>query len=288
MSKDLFRPFSDEEMADHSRITCWNNFEYVCMRHRDFRKSPNQSESVMEPFYPIIKKMSKRYFRMFDAVFSTTGYDYEDLESYGRVYLINFLGNPRNERPQEEQFKLFTSYIKQRYGELASICNRKNKNILGCNDRVGLFEPIEGEQSNYNVPNECLYDNPGMFGFRRINKQDFLIKVKNLGGGKRARQKVLEGLLKISLGPRELNIHDVENTELDLRDNLHIMNPEEYLQKKEEGLLEESTGLKKILDEMPPDERMKFLTKAFKYIRKKDMRDALRTLIKSYKEVHCG
>lgn len=290
MQNKLVRPFSKEELADKKRTTCWNNFEDVCMRHMTFRKSPNQSESVMKPFYPIIKRMSKRYYYLFEIVFSTVGYNHEDLESYGRVYLVNFLGMERREKDedQDETFKLFTVYLKQRLGELASICNRKNKSILGSDDKVGLFRPIEGVQVRYDVPDECIYNDPNLFGFRKVSKQEFLKEVKELGGGKKARQTVMEGIKNISVGPKELYVHDIENTDLDFRDNIHSMSPENYLIKEEAGYFEDTTGLKKILNEMDHNERMILLKNAFKYVREKDMKKALRLLIESYKEINCG
>ena len=277
-------------MADKKRTTCWNNFEDVCMRHMTFRNSPNQPESIMKPFYPIIKRMSKRYFYLFGVVFSTIGYNHEDLESYGRIYLVNFLGMKRRSinESDDEKFKLFTSYLKQRFGELASICNRKNKSILGSNNKVGLFKPIEGQQINYNAPDECIYADPKIFGFRRVSKQEFIKEVKALGGGKKARQRVMQGIKNISVGPKELHISDIENTDLDSRNNIHSMSPENYLIKKEENYFKDTTGLKRILNEMDPAERMVLLKNAFKRIREKDMKKALRSLIRSYKEINCG
>ncbi len=290
MSDKLVRPFNKEELADNKRITCWNNFEDVCMRHMTFRKSPNQPESVMRPFYPIVKRISKRYYYLFEVVFSTVGYNHEDLESYGKIYLINFLGMKRRTKEEfdDEKFKLFTSYLKQRFGELATICNRKNKNVLGSDDKIGLFRPIEGRKVNHDAPDECIYDNPEIFGFRRIGKQEFLEEVKALGGGKKARQKVMQGIKNISVGPRELHSSDIENTDLDFRNNIHTMSPESYLIKEEQDYFSDTTGLKKILNEMDPNERMKLLKNAFKNIREKDMKKALKALIESYKEINCG
>lgn len=288
MSEKLIRPFNQEELVDKKRTTCWNNFEDVCMRHMTFRKSPNQPESKMKPFYPIIKRMSKRYYFLFNTVFTTTGYDYEDLEAYGRIYLVNFLGMKKNGKIQDEQFKLFTTYLKQRYGELASICNRKNKSILGSDDKIGLFEPIEKGRVDQNIPDECIYNDPGRFGFKRISKQEFLDKVKVLGGGKKARQKVMQGIKNISIGPRELHKVDIENTSLDVRDNEHVVSPEKALIRKEENYFKDPTGLKKILNEMDPNERMVLLKRTFKNIKEKEMKKALKILIESYKEINCG
>ena len=288
MINKLVRPFSKDELADKKRTTCWNNFEDVCTRHMTFRKSPNQPESVMKPFYSIIKRMAKRYYYLFEVVFSTVGYDHEDLESYGKIYLINFLGMDNKNRSEDEKFKLFTSYLKQRLGELATICNRKNKSVLGSDDKIGLFKPIEGQKVHHNAPDECIFDNPGIFGFRRVSKHEFLKEVKALGGGKKARQKVMQGIKNISVGPKQLHSSDIENTDLDFRDNIHSMSPESYLIEEEEGHFKDITGLKKILNEMDPKERMKLLNNAFKYIREKDMKIALRLLIESYKEMNCG
>ena len=290
MMNNLIRPFNQKELAEKKRITCWDNFEDVCMRHTTFRKSPNQSESKMKPFYPIIKRMSKRYYYLFNTVFCTVGYNHEDLESYGRIYLINFLGMERERigKTQDEQFKLFTVYIKQRYGELAFICNRKNKSILGSDDKTGLFEPIEGREINHNAPDECIYNNPERFGFRRVSRQEFLEKVKVLGGGKKARQKAMQGIKNISVGPKALHKVDIEHTDLDFRDNEHVVDPESILIRKEEDYFKDPTGLKKILNEMAPRERMVLLKNAFKKIKETDMRKALRLLIESYKEANCG
>ncbi len=290
MTDKLVRPFSKEELADNKRTTCWDNFEDVCMRHMTFRKSPNQPESVMKPFYPIIKRMAKRYHYIFEIVFSTIGYDYEDLEAYGRIYLINFLGykTRTTKETDDERKKLFTVYLKQRLGELAEICNRKNKSILGSEDKIGLFKPIEGQQIDHDIPDGYIFDNPEMFGFRRVSKQEFLKEVKALGGGKKARQKVMQGIRNISIGPKELRKCDIENTDLDFRDNIHSMNPENYLIKEQEGYFKDTTGLKKILNEMDPKERMVLLKNAFKYIKEKDMKKALKLLIRSYREMHCG
>lgn len=113
--------------APDGRISFNDNFEDVYLRHSAFRRSPNLSAEKMEPYMATIKSQARKALWRW-RVFPAIGFGEEDLITAGMVYTTSFIHHYAYAADHIDNIKLLTDYLKQRFGEMAKICNKKALN----------------------------------------------------------------------------------------------------------------------------------------------------------------
>jgi hypothetical protein len=123
-------------------------FEYVAFRHKEFRAAPNPDESEIKKYLPIIKNLSKSFYRKNTNLCELMGYKADDIETYCKVWTINFLHKYAVHNPTDnDNEKLLVSHLTQRLPELAVLLKRRAPSIKGSPEYVALMEEDRGSEA---------------------------------------------------------------------------------------------------------------------------------------------
>lgn len=239
----------------HSR----DEFELCYLRHRYLRKSLyNPSEEDIAPYIKIINAISRRTYYYYRYLFTTVGFEIDDIISIGKTHFVSFIGlfeisETKNHKKYQEfvtayQKRIpgilpneseildknkanFTLFLKQRMDDLVRICKQKAKNIRGLkiDDYAAFCGPESPPEDLYKLLEE--YDE---FNYKPIDN----VRFKSVK--KKAKVKDIKDPFKfedlwyaaVFLEKRELTMEDLQSAGLDPRDGEHNMTPEQILIKQ--------------------------------------------------------
>lgn len=105
--------------------------ELVAMRHTEFRRAPDPKPAMFKQYHALMAKACWRFIRMNPDLCARHGVEHDDLMTYARVFLVNFLGhfevpNPTN----NDNERLFTNYMHQRFAEVFKMTQKKERSCI--------------------------------------------------------------------------------------------------------------------------------------------------------------
>lgn len=131
----------------YDKVTNRTHPELRYLRWDYFVKAPNVSDKVINSKEKLIKACARKYFKKFRYEFSFMGFDVEDLENMGRVYLVSALGFEDGQTSD----KAIASFINQRFIGAANIIRNYNR-------EEAVFKNITVYRSELGVPVPGIYD----------------------------------------------------------------------------------------------------------------------------------
>lgn len=232
----------------HSR----DAFESCYLRHQYLKKANiNPTKEEVAPYNQIIKGQSGKTYSKYKELFYAVGFEFVDIIRISSAHLISYLGlfniekDPKKFAKFEESFCLknsispaqndildknkadFTSFLKQRMEELVRICRQKVRNIRGVPmQEFHIFSsPFPPAHTN-----EDVIKNFRDLGYRKVDAAIFRA-IKKKANPSNALCFNFNNLWYASIPTnyRPLQLLDFSNSDLDPRDNLHNMNPEDLL-----------------------------------------------------------
>lgn len=110
-------------------------FELVAFRHKEFRAAPNPKDEEILKYKRIYESLSQVFYRKNLRLCQSMSYDAKDIETYCKVWTVNFLHKYKVHNPTEDDNeKLLVRHLMQRLPELASLLQRKGRNVKGDSD----------------------------------------------------------------------------------------------------------------------------------------------------------
>lgn len=238
--------------SEKHKINSKNEFELCYLRHQYIRKVKyNPSKEEMEPYEAICKNIAKHTFFTYRNLFHLVGMESEDLINIAQTHLVSFLGLfamekmpekyddftkffKRKEGRKVNQLDLsnknkanFTLFIKQRMGDVVRICRQKARNIKGYPTEE--YKIFYGPSSPPIVLRNLL-ENHEKLGFKKLDSAAFRTIKKH---AKPDNDKIFqfEGnwYVCVPSEQKNLSLMDLCGAGLDPHDNMHNMNPEEFM-----------------------------------------------------------
>lgn len=233
------------------KINCVDEFELCYLRHQYLRKSEfNPTDAEMKPYYGIINRFAKRNNYIYSNLFKHVGFEAEDLVNIGKVHLVSYLclfsisfnserkdqfidkffdlrGDFPDERHILEKDKAnFTDFLKQRYMDIVRIARQKVRNIRG----VLSDEFLVYYSSKPPEPGVDLVKDFQKNGFKKLSFSLFK-SLKNMLKDQSGPVYFVNNLyyVVIELDHRQITAFDLIGADIDPRDDLHNMNPEQLL-----------------------------------------------------------
>lgn len=234
-----------------------NVFELCFLRHqylRRVKKQPTREE--MEPYNKIVENFATNTFYVYKNLFLMIGLDLEDLLNSGQVQLISFLGlfalekNPKKLADFKRSFRSrnsiicskadilnknqanFTCFLKQRLDDMVRICKQKAKNIKGIvAEEFVVFKGTKRPPKDI----EDLLENHEKYGYSPLTTTVFKTMKKRMVNKQEGPVYLDAGTwyVCVPIRKKNLSLTDFTCNNYDPYDNLHNMNPEEVLDKKE-------------------------------------------------------
>jgi hypothetical protein len=124
------------------KATYKEDFEGLYLRHSQFNRSPNIPEEKIKEYLPAIKSVSGIFYTKFYKFLHESGFDKKDLISIGMVHLVGFVHEFETQNKDDNR-KLFSNYLWQRFNNLVTAMQRKYKNAL----TQGLFISTEANEN---------------------------------------------------------------------------------------------------------------------------------------------
>lgn len=247
--------------ASTKRIHCKNEFELCYLRHQYFRKvNYNPTFRDMEPYMKIGASLAANTFFTYRPLFLVVGLEKEDVVNITNVHLVSFLGlfslekmpkkyeefvgtfkkfhgKPQKEDVLSKNRANFTLFLKQRMEDLVRICRQKAKNVKGITVEgfYYLYGPKPPPKKWHN-----LHRTYETFGFKKIDAAVFKTIRKRAGAANKT--VFIFGknyYIAVPLEKKSLNIEDFNGADMNPRDTLHNMSPEEvYFNLEDKALWE--------------------------------------------------
>jgi hypothetical protein len=247
------RPIAGQKKINHK-----DSFELCYLRHKYIRRSRyNPTPEEMKPFEHIAYHLSMNTYKRYGNLFSSVGFEFEDVFNIAKVHAVSFLGlfamqrmpdkyadfvklfeSIQDRKPMKRDIldknqANFTLFLKQRMEDVVRVCRQKVRNIKGL--------PSD-EYYYYYGPNpppkslRLLVKNHEKYGFRKLDVSVFKT-IKRKAGLIHSMYFDFAGsyYIAIPIGKPFLTLKDLAGANLDPRDNIHNMNPEERLLRVEEG-----------------------------------------------------
>ena len=236
-----------------------NDFECVYMRHQYLRKVkryPTREE--MEPYNKIVENFTRNTFYVYKNLFLMVGLDLEDVSNNGQVQLVSFLGlfalerNPKKLADFRRSFRSrnslicskadvlnknqanFTCFLKQRLDDMVRVCKQKAKNIKGIvAEEFVVFKGTKVPPKDI----EDLLENHEKYGYSPLTTTAFKTIKKRMNNKQEGPVYLEDNVwyVCVPIRKKNLSLTDFTCNNYDPYDNLHNMNPEEVLEKREES-----------------------------------------------------
>lgn len=245
MRKTIERP-----QADKKKIHCKNEFELCYLRHQYFRKvNYNPTVKDMEPYQRIASQLASKTFFTYRPLLVMVGLEKEDIINIANVHLVSFLGlfslekmpkkyeefiaifekyqdyKPKKTDILDKNKANFTLFLKQRMEDLVRVCRQKAKNIKGLTAE-GFFYCY-----GPNTPPKRLSDlikNYDALGFKKLESAVYKSIRKKSGVFDNSVFMVGKNYyVAVPIEKKSLTIEDFNGADMNPRDTLHSMNPEE-------------------------------------------------------------
>ncbi len=130
--------------GEASRANISDDLDLILMRHRTFRRTPNPDPQEFKKFQPVAKKVARSIYFKFKPVFSSFGYDEEDVASLGLIHLTNFLHAYKSGASESHDKSLCIRFLKQRLQEVAKKIDRHARE--SCTSGYGQAESWDAQQ----------------------------------------------------------------------------------------------------------------------------------------------
>lgn len=245
MSENANRP-----EAGTKKIHSKNEFELCYLRHQYLRKAKtNPTEAEMKPFMGIASHMAKNTYYTYKNLFGMVGFDVDDLVSIANVHLVSFLGlfsldklpekygdfvnlyrtnkqpDPNSDQLMSKDKANCTLFMKQRMEDVVRVCRQKARNIKGLPTEEYFF------YCGIKKPPKILKNLVGAherFGYRKLDQAVY----KSI----RKRMLSVDGpvfrfndyyYVAVPVDQKSLAITDLIGADMDPRDSIHNMSPEE-------------------------------------------------------------
>lgn len=135
---------------DH-KLNFDDEFELIAMRHREFRLAPNPPPEVMKKYEPTINNIVRHYYNSPKnrPLLVRIGYTEGDLKTYALVWAINYIHKYTIMNDAgDENIKLLTNHIKQRFNEFFPLLWRKASEWFPAPSIIttGLYEGIPSKK----------------------------------------------------------------------------------------------------------------------------------------------
>jgi hypothetical protein len=245
MRKRVSRP-----KADEGKINSRNEFELCYLRHQYFRRVKyNPTEKEMKPFTHISGYLSKNTYNIYKNLFISVGLEFDDVKNIALVHLVSFLGlfamqkmpeklkdfsekfysiqgrNPNKMDILDKDQANFTLFMKQRMGDLVRVCRQKARNIKGT--PVEEFYYYCGPTKPPKVLRELL-KNYEKLGFKKLDSAIYK-SIKKRVGSIFGMSFVFDGnyYVAVPLDNKPLSLEDFDGADINPRDSIHNMTPEE-------------------------------------------------------------
>jgi len=126
---DFQPPFDRGEMPD--KVSFKEDFDLLCMRHCDFRRSPNPASGVLEK-YKKSGDIAASIFKYNNHALCKRNYlEVSDLKTYANVWIVNYLGNFNNPLDDEQDvYKKLYSYLMQKFYEFQRYLVKKERSCI--------------------------------------------------------------------------------------------------------------------------------------------------------------
>lgn len=242
------------------KIHSKNEFELCYLRHKYFRRVKyNPTQQDMKPFMHIVTHLSKNTFFRYQNLFHLVGFELEDVINIASVHLVSFLGlfslekmpvkykefvklfkhiqekSPKDRDILDKNQANFTMFLKQRMEDVVRVCRQKVKNIKGipyeeCRYYYGPKKPPKNLRS--------LLKNYEKLGFRKLDSAVFKT-IKKKAGLVHTSLFDFAGnyYIAVPIENRSLCLKDFSGADMDPRDSLHNMNPEDiYFNMEDAGV----------------------------------------------------
>lgn len=247
MNKTVERP-----EAVGPKINCYKEFELCYLRHKYFRKSKiNPTEEQMQPFYGIIRSLSRKTYFTYQVLFQIVGLETDDIINIGKAHIVSFLGLfsvqlPENmdkfidkhvgiygTAPTASDFLNkdkadFTEFLKQRYTELFRIARQKVRNIQGrlYEEYLVYYGPIVPPEDN-----QKLIKGYNKLGFKKLDIDKFKSLKRKMFPQETGPVYKFNNLyyVTVPLIHTHISLDDLVGSDLNPYDSIHNMNPEEIL-----------------------------------------------------------
>lgn len=236
--------------ASKRKIHSKNEFELCYLRHQYFRRVKyNPTQEEMKPFMRIAFYLAKNTYHVYKNLFYMVGLESEDVINIANVHLVSFLGlfslesmpakykefvrifkDIHDEKPQEDDIlnknkANFTLFLKQRMEDVVRVCRQKARNIKGLpTEECYYYYSTKKPPKN---PRE-LIKNHEKLGFRKLDTAVYKSIKKRAGTIYGSTFKLGDNYyIAVPLDHKALSIDDFSGADLDPRDSLHNMNPED-------------------------------------------------------------
>lgn len=269
----------DRPQAEQRKIQTKNEFELCYLRHQYFRKVKyNPSEEEMKPYFKIASHLAKNTYFTYRQLFHLVGLESDDVVNIANVHMVSFLGLFALERmpeklkefektfvhiqdraPTEKEIVYknqanFTLFLKQRMQDVVRVCRQKAKNIKGLPAESYYF--YHGQQK----PPKFIYqllNNHERFGYRKLDVAIYK-SIKKKYGENELNFKVGDTYyIAVPLRNKGLSLYDLNGADLDPRESMHNMNPEDVYSYHEQSDLWEDR--KEAFDGMPSKMKLKMM-----------------------------
>lgn len=276
--KEVTRP-----EAQQRKIHSKDEFELCYLRHQYFRKTTkNPDLEEMLPYMPIVRRQAYNTFSTYQNLFGSIGFEMEDLVSIGQVHLVSFLGlfsveleneryyefrkifekrnlkSPSHSDMMNKNKATFTLFLKQRMEDVVRICRQKARNVKAMvTDEYQIFY---GPKKPHKDGLSELPKNYAQYGYKKLDMAAFRTIRK------KSKQKnsifKYDGNWYVCIPVRQkvLSLEDLDGANMNPRDCLHNMNPEEIFLQIEENQTFEAK--RQAFEHSSKEERAKLL-KAF-------------------------
>lgn len=107
-----------------------DDFELTALRHTEFRRVPNPSTAALERYKKTIQSTCWAFLNKNTVLCHDHMLEIGDLVSYAQVWVCNYLGLYEIDDKAEDNVKLLTNYLQQRFSQFRSLLKRKSKNVL--------------------------------------------------------------------------------------------------------------------------------------------------------------
>lgn len=280
-----------------TRPTFHNEFELCYLRHQYIKKAKRKvSKEEAELYFLIAENLSKNTFFVYKKLFIHVGFDLEDIVNICKIQVISFLGSFSLECNLEKMNKFkeiraknhgicsekdildknkadLTCFLKQRMEDLVRVCRQKCKNVAGVQfEEFSVFTSKNAPPENIDI----LETDAESYGFKKIEYSSFKqIKKVSKTKGDGPTFYINNSWYVCLLNKKKfLTIEDFSCQDLNPYDNIHNMNPEDFMQ-----MMEERSGFDKKVTEfnnLPYDKKIKKVKNFLrKNKRKKDFKKEL-------------
>lgn len=126
-------PFPRRGVYPTKKMNLEDEPDLVAFRHSELHRVANPSPDQFRKYAGVIHTAARRFWMHNTTLCRDYMMDIDDLQSYARVWLCNYLGLfalPPERDTNDDNAKMFHRYLQQRFVELASIWTRKGKSIL--------------------------------------------------------------------------------------------------------------------------------------------------------------